>query len=84
MDDFQARALGNLSKRHEDKIRENAKRIQEHIGYALQRIDAGRADATGLYARDIAASAQEIVSRVAALEAIGEAVGILETGSEGG
>lgn len=80
MDDFQARALGSLTKRHEARIRENAERIREHIGYVLQRIDAGRADATGLYARDIAASAQEIVTRVAALEAIGEAVGIFSSG----
>ena len=80
MDDFQARALGSLTKRHEDKIRENAERIREHTGYVLQRIDAGRADSVSLYARDIATSAQEIVSRVAALEAIGEAAGIFSSG----
>lgn len=33
MDDFQARALKNLKERHEDKIRQDAARIQEYIGY---------------------------------------------------
>jgi hypothetical protein len=79
MDDFQARALKNLKERHESQIRENAERIQEHIGYVLKRLDAGRSDYVGLYAEDIEASARRIVSRVAALEAITEAVGILET-----
>jgi hypothetical protein len=79
MDDFQARALKNLRERHESQIRENAERIRQHIGYVLQRLDAGRSDAVSLYAEDIEASARRIVSRAAALEAITEALGILET-----
>jgi hypothetical protein len=82
VDDFQARALKNLKnlkERHESQIRENTERIQEHIGYVLKRLDAGRSDSVGLYAEDIEASARRIVSRVVALEAITDAIGILET-----
>jgi hypothetical protein len=79
VDDFQARALKNLRERHESQIRENAERIRQHIGYVLQRLDAGRSDAVGLYAEDIEASARRIASRVAALEAITDTVGIVET-----
>jgi hypothetical protein len=82
MDDFHARALKTLRERHESQIRENARRIQEHIGYVLQRAENGHADTVGLYAEDIAASAQRIVARVAALGAIGDAVRTLETGDE--
>jgi hypothetical protein len=79
MDDFQARALRNLRERHESQIRENAERIRDHIGYVLKRLDAGRSDSVSLYAEDIEASARRIVSRAAALEAIADAVGIVET-----
>jgi hypothetical protein len=79
MDDFQTRALKNLRERRESQIRENVERIRVHIGYVLQRMDAGRADSIGLYAEDIEACARRIVSRVAALETLTEAVGILET-----
>jgi hypothetical protein len=79
VDDFHARALKNLRERHESQIRENAERIREHIGYVLKRLDAGRADSVGLYAEDIEASVRRIVSRVAALEAITETAGIIET-----
>jgi hypothetical protein len=79
MDDFQTRALKSLKDRHESQIRENAERIREHIGYVLKRLDAGRSDSVGIYAKDIEASARRIASRVAALEAIGEAIGIVET-----
>ena len=79
MDDFHARALKNLRERHEGKIQENAQRIQEHIGYVLNRIESGRAETVGLYADDLAASVERIQSSVAALEALEEAVGILET-----
>jgi hypothetical protein len=79
---FEERAHGNLVRRNEEKIRENAERIQEHIGYVLQRIAAGHVASTGLYARDIAASAQEIVTRVAALEAVEELKGIYDSAAE--
>jgi hypothetical protein len=79
MDDWQTRALGNLRKRHEDKIRQDAERIQEYIGYVLARIDGGNVTSVTHHARGIASDAQEIVSRLAALEAIGETVGILGT-----
>lgn len=79
MDDFQARALGNLRKRHEDKIRQNAEQIQEYIGYLLARLDSGNVTSVSHQARGIASDAQEIVSRLAALEAVTEAAGILES-----
>jgi hypothetical protein len=79
VDDFQARALRNLHERHESQISENAERIRDHIGYVLKRIEAGRADATGMYAEDIAASVGRILRSVAALEALGEAAEISET-----
>lgn len=46
---------------------------------ADERLDAGRSDAVSLYAEDIEASARRIVSRAAALEAITDVVGIVET-----
>ena len=49
-----------LQKRHESLIAEQAERIQEHAGYVMERIEAGRADSVGMYAEDIAASAQRI------------------------
>jgi hypothetical protein len=79
MDDFQTRATGQLRKRHENAILENAKRIHEHIGYVLARIEAGNPASVGHYARGIAADAHEIGSRVAVLEGITNAIGILET-----
>jgi hypothetical protein len=79
MDDFQARAIGNLKKRHEDKIRQNAEHIQEYIGYVLARLDSGNVTSVTHHAVGIASDAQEIVIRLAALEAIAEATGILET-----
>lgn len=72
------RALGSLHQRHEEKIGELAERIQEHVGYVLHRVSSGHAATAGLYAQDIAASAQEIVTHVAALEAIGETLGIFD------
>jgi hypothetical protein len=79
MDDFQTRALGNLKKRHEGRIRHDAERIREYIGHLLARLDSGNVISVSHHARGIAADAQDIVSRLAVLEAIGEAVGILET-----
>jgi hypothetical protein len=81
--DFEARATASLIKRHEDLIRENAERIREHIGYAISRIDSGHAASVELYARDIARDAQEIVSRVAALDAISDLKGIHDSGAGG-
>ena len=80
MDDFHARALKSLRGRHENKIRQAAENVREIAGYVLRDLDAGR---TGLrYATDIATDAQDIVRRLAALEAMGEAVSILETTDE--
>lgn len=79
MDDFQTRALKNLKGRHEDKIRQDAERIREYIGYVLARLDSGNVASVAHYARDVASDAREIVPRLTALEAISEAVGIIET-----
>jgi hypothetical protein len=79
MDDFQARALGNLRKRHEDKIRQDAERIRDYIGYVLARLYSGSATSASHHAQGIASDAQEIVKRLAALEAIEEAAGVLDT-----
>jgi hypothetical protein len=85
MDDFQVRATGNLQARHEKAIAENARRIQKHIGYVLARIEDGGTATVGHYARGIAADAHEIESRIAVLEGIGEALGIIEAaGPEAG
>jgi hypothetical protein len=83
MDDFHARALKSLRERHENKIRQDAEEIQEYIGYVLARTDKGVSGALiGNYASTIAADAQEIVTRIAALEAMKDATGILETRDE--
>lgn len=78
MDKIQEHQLANLRKRHEDKIREAAERIQEHIGYVLARIERGAAESTGHYAAGIAADAHEIVSRLAALEGAAETAGVFD------
>jgi hypothetical protein len=82
MDDFQTRAMKRLRGRHESRIAEQAGRIKEHIGYVLKRIEDGRADSTGLYAEDIAASARQILLSVVALETLNESDEILATGDE--
>jgi hypothetical protein len=79
MDDFQTRALKNLRERHESRITENAERIREHIGYLLERIKSGRADATGMYAADIATAAGRIVASVVALDTLKESAEIMAT-----
>jgi len=73
---------GRIRKRHESQITEQARRIQEHAGYMLKRAEAGRAEATGLYAQDIAASVQRILISVAALEKIKETTEIMATSDE--
>jgi hypothetical protein len=79
MDELQARMLGALRKRHEDKIRQDAEHIYEYAGYLLARIEAGNGASASHYGWDIAAHAREIVSRFSALEAIEDAASILET-----
>ena len=79
MDDFHRRALANARDRHEKQIRQSAERIAEHIGYVIARLDNGQVGSVGHYAAGIAADAHEIVTRLALLEGIGDAVGILET-----
>lgn len=79
MDDFHERQLRNLRDRHERKIREAAEGIQEYIGYVLTRLDSGHPESVDYYAAGIAAEAHDIVRRLAALEAMADAVGILET-----
>ena len=81
-DDFHARAIRNLRLRHEIQIAENTKRVRDHIGYILKRIEAGRAETTGMYAQDIAASVQRILISIAALETLGETTAILATSEE--
>ena len=78
MDDFQQRALKNLRERHENKITQLAESIQEEIGYVLNRIGSGNVSSAGHYAQSIAADAEEIKTRLAALEALGDAVDIFE------
>lgn len=82
MDDFHTRTTGNLRARHETQITENAERMRDHIGYVLGRIESGRPETVGLYAADIAASAQRILLAVAALETLEETMKILETSGE--
>ena len=77
MDDCQARAMQNLTKRHEDAIRENAERIQEAIGYLMTRLDSGHP--VSHFAAGIAVAAQDIVRCLAVLDALSEATDILAT-----
>ena len=78
MDEFQQRALKNLRERHENKITQLAESIQEEVGYVLNRIASAGPSSAGHYATSIAADAQEIKIRLAALEALGDAVDIFE------
>ena len=80
MEEFQQRALKNLRARHENKITQLAESIQEEIGYVLNRIGGGNVSSAGHYAGSIATDAQDIVTRLAALEALGDAIGIFEAG----
>jgi len=85
MDDFHARALKSLRERHENKIRQAAEEIQAYTSYVLARLDKDAGGSTiGHYASSIATGAQEIVVRLAALEAMQDATGILETRDESG
>ena len=82
MDDFDARRLKNLRERHEKKINQLAESIQQEIGYVLTRIASGNINSVAHYANSIATDAHEIVTRLAALEAMGDATSILETRDE--
>jgi len=82
MDDFQARLIENLKKRHEGQIRKAAERIAEHIGYVLQRLDSGQPMSAEHYARSIEADAHEMRERIRALDAIEETLGVLAEGGE--
>ena len=75
MDDWQARAMQDLTKRHEDAIRENAERIQQLIGYVMTRLDDGHP--VSHFAEGIAVAAQDIVRRRTVLDALTEATDIL-------
>jgi phage-related protein len=82
MDEFQQRALKNLRERHENKITKLAESIQEEIGYVLNRIGSGNAGSAGHYAQSIATDAEEIKVRLAALEALRDAVAIFEAADD--
>jgi hypothetical protein len=79
MDAWQERQITQLRDRNANALRENAERIREHVGYVLARIDGGHPEATGLYAQDIAASAERMRLAVAAIETLDETLGILAT-----
>lgn len=72
---FQRRALDNLTGRHTRRAKAEAERVREYAGWLIRDLDAGRLP--NHHARDLLASAQEIVARLSALEAIGETTGIL-------
>ena len=81
MDDFQAREINSLRARHESlcgsgRAYPAAHRLRDPAARFW------RSDSVGMYAEDIEASARRIVARVTALEAIADAVGILETHAE--
>ena len=81
MDDFQTRAIGNQRSRHTDKIRQNAEQIREYTSYLLARLDRDGSSVSH-YADGIASDANEIVARFAALQAMDEALAVLETSDE--
>lgn len=78
-DKFTERALNSICERHETAIRQNADRIQEHIGYVLKRLDGNHVSSVSHYANGIAADAREIVEHLAALESLAEVKGIYES-----
>lgn len=78
VDEGQARALANLRKRHEDKIRQHAETARKAADRLPGDLDRGQLAAASVRAEVIASAAREIASRVVALEAIGEAAGIFE------
>lgn len=84
MDAFHERALNSLAQRHTNKILQLTESIRQEIGYIAQRLDSGpvAASSVGHYAQSIATDAQEIVTRLAALEAITDTTAILETRDE--
>jgi hypothetical protein len=80
--DFRKRGTRALIKRHEDRIRVDAERIAQQIGYALARIESGKTASIGHHIDGIIRDAQEIAGRIAALEAIGELNGIIEASED--
>lgn len=42
LEGFQRRALENLKKRHTDRVRAEAERIREYIGYVISDLESGR------------------------------------------
>ena len=70
-------ALDALKGRHERQIRQAAERIQEHVGYILDRLDRDSAASIGHYTAGIATDAHEIVSSIAALDGQCEVLGVL-------
>jgi hypothetical protein len=77
MDTWQERQITSLRQRKAGAIREDAERIQEHIGYVLARLDKGRPDAVSEYAADITAAIGRLSRSAAALAALDEAREIL-------
>lgn len=82
MDDWQKHAINNLRERHVKQLTESAARIQEHIAYVIARIEKGEPMSAGLYAAGIASAADEIVQRIASLEAMKETLDLLATTDE--
>jgi hypothetical protein len=62
--------LASLRDQHAQQARENALRIQEFAGYIVGRIDAGRADAIGMYAADIVSAGQRIMTEHATIQGL--------------
>lgn len=72
---WQTRAAGSIRTRHESKIRELAEDIIANAGYILADLDRDRVPVL----RNLLADAQQISSRVAALEAIKELTEVYES-----
>lgn len=69
------RAIANLRKRHEYKLREMAESIQANAGYLLADLDHGNAPNL----RNLLHDAEMIAVRIEALEAVNETAAIYES-----
>jgi len=70
MNDHENEALRMYTDRCEKRLRECALRIQEHIGYVLDRIDRGEPTSTDHYLNGISMDAQEARILVGVLDGI--------------
>lgn len=62
--------LSELRAQHAKQIREEAERVREFAGYVISRVESGHADTIGLYAADITASGQRMMTSCATIQGL--------------